>query len=70
MDSITRMLKSQHFSLLHVDCIFRNTVSQSGKAAEFTLGKQCLRLYKLDEEGDFRHPEISLCLLGKLSPNP
>ena len=35
-----------------------------------TLSKQCLRLYKLDEQGDFRHPEISLCLLGKLSPNP
>ncbi len=30
--------------MLHVDCIFRNTVSKSGKAAEFTLGKQCLRL--------------------------
>ena len=51
---ITQMLKCQHFSLLHVDCIFRNTMSKSGKAAEFTLGKQCLRLYKLDEQGDFR----------------
>lgn len=39
------MLKCQHFSLLHVNCIFRNTVSKSGRAAEFTLGKQCLRLY-------------------------
>jgi len=48
------MLKCQHFSLLHVNCIFRNTVSKSGKAAEFTLGKQCLRLYKLDEQGDLK----------------
>ena len=48
------MLKFQHFSPLHVNCIFRNTVSKSGRAAEFTLGKQCLRLYKLDEQGDFR----------------
>ena len=39
------MLKCQHFFLLHVNCIFRNTVSKSGRAAEFTLGKQCLRLY-------------------------
>ena len=37
-----------------MNCIFRNTVSKSGRAAEFTLGKQCLRLYKLDEQGDFR----------------
>ena len=51
---ITQMLKCQHFSLLHVNCIFRNTVSKSGRAAAFTLGKQCLRLYKLDEQGDFR----------------
>ena len=28
-----------------MNCIFRNTVSKSGRAAEFTLGKQCLRLY-------------------------
>ena len=42
------MLKCQHFSLLHVNCIFRNTVSKSGRAAEFTLGKQCLRLYLRD----------------------
>ena len=37
-----------------MNCIFRNTVSKSGRAAEFTLGKQYLRLYKLDEQGDFR----------------
>ena len=30
---ITGMLKCQHFFLLHADCIFRNTVSRSGKAA-------------------------------------
>ena len=29
-------------------------MSKSGRAAEFTLGKQCLRLYKPDEQGDFR----------------
>ena len=53
-----------------MDCIFRNTVSKSGKAAEFTLGKQCLRLYKLDEQGDFRMPEISLLLVGETLPKP
>ena len=37
-----------------MNCIFRNTVSKSGRAAEFTLGKQCLRLYKLDEQGDLK----------------
>ena len=56
------------FSLLHVNCIFRNTVSKSGRAAEFTLGKQYLRLYKLDEQGDFRHRKSPCCLLGRGSP--
>ena len=50
-----------------MNCIFRNTVSKSGRAAEFTLGKQCLRLSKLDEQGDFRHPEISLQCVKKAS---
>ena len=39
---------------VYVNCIFRNIVSKSGRAAEFTLGKQCLRLYKLDEQGDLK----------------
>ena len=54
---ITQMLKCQHFSLLHVDCIFRNTVSKSGKAAEVTLGKQCLRLSKQIQKCDGRHTQ-------------
>lgn len=42
--------------------------TQRGKAVFTFFGKQCLRLYKLDEQGDFRMTEISLCLLGEVLP--
>ena len=42
----------------------------SSEQAELTLGKQCLRLYKLDEQGDFRMSEISLLLVGETLPKP
>ena len=33
---------------------FQKHREQERQAAEFTLGKQCLRLYKLDEQGDLK----------------
>ena len=43
-------------------------MKRRSRVRDVILGKQCLRLYKL--EGGFPSPEISLLLVGETLPNP